>query len=73
MWDGKHVPSRTSVIKRNILGRRVVDVVGPAGPMMYAIGYLSCDADNALFPLASQIFVAFPAASDVPFRAGAAR
>ena len=50
MWDGKHVPSRTSVIKRNILGRRVVDVVGPAGPMMYAIGYLCCDADIALFP-----------------------
>jgi hypothetical protein len=35
-----------------------VDVVGPAGPMMYAIGYLCCDADIALFPPASQICAA---------------
>ena len=50
-----------------------MDVVGPAGPMMYANGYLSCDPDIAPLPPASQIFVAVPAASDVPFRAGAAR
>jgi uncharacterized linocin/CFP29 family protein len=62
------VHSSSSVTKRNALGRRVVDVVGPAGPTMYVLGSLSCDADHAPLTQQSQPCLTFTAKFSVPSR-----